>query len=286
MIRAEINIFTGGFNMKQLKKIQVIDLPKEHEGLYFKCLEDWSEEMNEAGNHKELWYNKMKDKGLGVKLALDENGTVGGMIQYCPAGYTHIQAKDFYLILCVWVHGYKEGRGDFRKQGMGQALLKAAEEDVRSRGAKGIAAWGVSIPVFMRASWFKKQGYKTTDKNSIAVLLWKSFSDDARPPKWIKQKKKPGVIPGKVTVTSFCSGWCPAQNIVFERASRAAALFGDDVVFQKIHTLDRNVFSEWGILDGLFIDGKEISTGPPPGFDKIKKLIQKRVKKLNKGKKG
>jgi len=36
--------------------------------------------MKEAGNHKECWYNKMSDKGLGVKLPLDDNGTVGGMV--------------------------------------------------------------------------------------------------------------------------------------------------------------------------------------------------------------
>ncbi len=44
--------------------MKIIDLMPEHEQLYFVCLEDWSDEMKDAGNHKELWYNKMKDKGL------------------------------------------------------------------------------------------------------------------------------------------------------------------------------------------------------------------------------
>jgi len=100
------------------------------------------------------------------------------------------------------------------------------------------------------------------------------------PPKWIKDKKKPETIPGKVTVTAFLNGWCPAQNLVFERAKRAASEFGDKVVFQKINTFDRNVFLEWGIADALFIDGKQVRTGPPPSYEKIKKLIIKRVKKL------
>lgn len=50
------------------------------------CLEDWSDEMKEAGDHKELWYNKMKDKGLGVKIAVTEDDKVVGMIQYIPWG--------------------------------------------------------------------------------------------------------------------------------------------------------------------------------------------------------
>ena len=32
-------------------------------------------------------------------------------------------------------------------------------------------------------------------------LLWKQFSDDATPPRWIKQKTKPAAEPGKVVVT-------------------------------------------------------------------------------------
>lgn len=64
--------------------MKVIDLDDDHRQLYFMCLEDWSEEIKEAGTRKELWYRGMVDKGLRVKLALDEGGQVGGMIQYCP----------------------------------------------------------------------------------------------------------------------------------------------------------------------------------------------------------
>lgn len=61
--------------------MRIIDLTDEHKPLYFVCLEEWSEEIKEAGDHKQVWYNKMKDKGLRVKLALDDDGKVGGMIQ-------------------------------------------------------------------------------------------------------------------------------------------------------------------------------------------------------------
>ena len=64
--------------------MKVIDLTDEHRQLYFVCLEDWSEEMKEAGNHKEIWYNEMKDKCLRVKLAIDKHEPVGGMIEYMP----------------------------------------------------------------------------------------------------------------------------------------------------------------------------------------------------------
>jgi len=257
--------------------MQITDLKSEYHELYFQCLEDWSEEIKEAGDHKACWYNKFKNRGLRVKLALDDAGTVGGMIQYLPIEESFVDGKDLYFILCIWVHGYKKGRGNFQKRGMGQALLRAAETDAKELGAKGIAAWGVWFPFWMKASWFKKQGYKKADRDSIKVLLWKGFTDDAVPPKWIRKKKTPQPIPGKVAVTAFINGWCPAQNLVFERAWKASAEFGDRIIFQKIDTSERDVFLDWGISDALYIKGKEIRTGPPPSFEKIKKIIAKQI---------
>jgi len=260
--------------------MKIIDLTDDLKPLYFVCLEDWSDEVKEAGNHKEVWYNKMKDKGLRVKLALDDNGIVGGMIQYLPIEYSFVEGKDLYFINCIWVHGHKEGRGNFQKRGMGKALLSAAETDVKNLGSKGMVAWGLSLPMWMKASWFRKQGYTKVDKEGIQVLLWKPFTDDAISPKWIKQKKKPEKIPGQVTVTAFLNGWCPAQNTVFERAKKAASELGDKVVFREIYTFDRETYLEWGIADALFIDDKQVRTGPPSSYEEIKKMIAKKVKKL------
>jgi len=165
---------------------------------------------------------------------------------------------------------------------MGKALLQAAEQDAAAKGAKGIAAWGISLPFWMKASWFKKRGYKKVDKQGMMVLLWKQFADDAVSPKLIPEKKQPEKIPGQVTVTAFKNGWCSVQNMVFERAKRAAAELGEKVVFREIDTSDRNVFMEWGIADALFIDNKQVRTGPPPSFEKIRSKIARRVKKIKK----
>ncbi len=259
--------------------MKIIDLTKEHEPLYFKCLEDWSPEMAESGGHKQCWFDRMRNSAR-VKLAADDDGNVGGMIQYVPIEDSFAEGHGLYFVLCVWVHGYKEGRGNFQKKGMGKALLKAAEEDVRGLGAKGLAAWGVSLPFWMKASWFKKQGYKVADKENMRVLLWKRFSDDAQPPRWIRQKKRPSGVSGKVTVTGFNSGWCPAGSITFERAQRASKDFGDKVLFRHIDTSDRAKFGEWGIDNAVFIDDVEITTGPPLTYEKIRKKLEKKVRKL------
>jgi len=259
--------------------MEIIDINEKYTGKYCMCLEDWSDDIKEAGNHKEIWYHKMKHKGLRVKLAIEHDETFG-MIQYFPIEHSSAEGTDAYFIACIWVHGHKAGVGNQQKRGIGQSLLKAAEEDVRSRDCQGIAAWGISLPIWMKASWFKKQGYKKVDKNGMAVLLWKPFKDNALPPRWIREKKKPLRTAEKVTVTSFINGWCPVQNLIYERAKRASAEIGDHVVFQEIHTFDRNVFLEWGISDALFIDGKQVRTGPPPTYQKIKRKIARKVKKI------
>ena len=260
--------------------MRIVDLAPEHEGIYCQCLEDWSDEIREAGGHKREWFERSKGQGLRVKLALDDGGTVGGMIQYLPVEQSPALGAGLYFILCVWVHGHKQGRGNFQKKGMGGALLAAAEEDARRLGARGMAAWGVVLPFWMRASWFKKHGYRQADRLGMMALVWKPFAADAAPPAWVRPKKKPQPEPGKVVVTGLLNGWCPAMSLVHERARRASAELGPAVEFREIRTHEREAFLEWGMNDALFIDGKELRSGPPPSYEKIRKKIAARVKKL------
>lgn len=261
--------------------MRVIDLEPGYYDTYFNCLEDWSDEMKEAGDHKACWYRKYKEKGLKVKIALDEKENAVGMIQYLPVEESFVEGRDLYFIPCIWVHGHKEGLGNRQGQGIGTTLLDAAENDAKNMGAKGMAAWGLWLPFWMKASWFRKHGYKKVDRNSIMLLVWKEFLPEASPPQWIRQKKEILRSRNEIRVTAFINGWCSAQNMVFERAKRASSQFGDKVVFECIDTSDRAVFLEWGISDGIFVDGKSVSSGPPLLYEKLMKIISKNVKRLS-----
>lgn len=260
--------------------MKIVDISPETEKLYFCCLEDWSDEMKEAGDHKQHWYELMKGKGLRVKLAKNEKNETAGMIQYLPIEYSMFEGENLYVVLCIWVHGHKQGIGDQRKQGMGKALLKAAEEDCRELGSGGLVTWGLGIPAFMRASWFKKHGYRVVDKDGIMRLLWKPFNNDVAPPVCMSRKKKPGKGTDRVNITVFKTGWCPVMNLAYERTLRAAKHFGNKVDLKEFDTLDRSVVEDWGISDGIFIDGKELRTGPPPKYDKVYRKIEKRAKRI------
>lgn len=261
--------------------MEIVDLGPEHYGSYFHCLEEWSQDIQEAGEHKACWYHKYKEKGLRVKLAIDDDGEVCGMIQYLPVEVSFIEGHDLYFILCIWVHGHKEGMGNRQGRGAGTALLEAAEQDARALGAKGMAAWGLWLPIWMRASWFRKHGYQKAERNSLQMLVWKPFTDDAQTPHWIRQRKPVPTIPGKVAVTAFVHGWCPVQNTNFERTKRACDQLGENVILQTIDTSERDNFLEWGIADGIFVDGKAMAWGPPLAYEKILRILTKKLKRLS-----
>ena len=260
--------------------MDIIDLTEETQLDYFTCLEEWSEEMKDGLCRKECWYKNMKDKGLRVKLARNEEGVVTGMIQYAPIEHSWVEGEDLHFVYCIWVHGHKKGRGDFRKKGIGKALMKAAEEDVKSLNSGGLVVWGVIMPFYMRAKWFKKHGYSKVERKGISVLLWKRFKEEAVPPHWIAAKKKPEPVSGKVAVTALTNGWCAGINGMIERAKKVSEEFGDKVIFREIDVSDRSAVREWGLSDGLFVDAKNIYQGPPLSYDAIKKKIEKKVARL------
>jgi len=261
--------------------MEIVDLTEARVAEWLVCLEEHSPVMAEAGDAKRRWFEREKERGLRVKLALDERGTAGGMIQYVPFERSTLDGEGGCFVQCLWIHSYKEGRGDFRGRGMGPALLEAAERGARERGARGIAAQGLLLlPFWQRARWFRRHGYSLVDRMSLLGLLWKPFDKDARAPRWIRPGPPPPRVPGKVSVTAYVGGWCPGQNIALERTRRASAEFGDAVVFREVEVPDREAFRREGHADEVFVDGRSVRNGPPMAYEAIRRMIEKRVRRL------
>ncbi|HOH97895.1 MAG TPA: GNAT family N-acetyltransferase [Candidatus Cloacimonadota bacterium] len=259
--------------------MQIVDLTAEHECAFLQCLEEWSADMAEAGHQRRLWYDEMKHKGLRVKLAFADNGGLGGFIQYLPMEHSILEGGDGYFIYCIWVHGHKQGRGNLQKKGLGTALLKAAEQDIIALKGAGVAAWGLMLPFWMKASWFVKHGYRKVDRDGIAVLVYKAFQDNAKPPRWRKPQRKPEKGTDKVKISLFNHGWCAAQNISYERIKRICGDLSDRILLEEYNTRDREVLSDWGISDAIYVDGKLLNTGPPPSYEKLKRIVLRQIKR-------
>ncbi|HEX3047090.1 MAG TPA: hypothetical protein VHY08_20220 [Bacillota bacterium] len=185
-----------------------------------------------------------------------------------------------YFIQCLWVHGYNKGMGNMHGRGIGKSLLRAAEEEVKELGAKGMAAWGMED----QASWFRAQGFIDADSIGVSFLLWKAFVDDAEAPCWIQPRKTPEAIPGKVTVRMFINGWCTDTYEVVEFVRKAVAGCDDRVIFQEIDTSDSWTLQEWGIENAMFIDGDCVwsyTDYPPPTPEEIRNKIEQKLGKSN-----
>jgi GNAT superfamily N-acetyltransferase len=261
--------------------MKIVDLDKAHERAYLVCLEEWDKEMMENRHIKETWLHIMQKKGLRAKVSLNEKGEVTGMIEYVPIEYSYADGEDLYFINCIWVHGYEDkGIGHQQGKGIGTALLQAAEEDVRSMAKKGIVAWGISENFWMTAAWYQKHGYEKVDQHKWSILVWKPFTEDAKPPRWIKGEYTQEQIPGKVKVTAFYSGQCPAENCTYARARLVAREFGNTVVFEVINMSDDENRRKYALKGGLYINGENISKGPPPSCEEIRDKISKALNKL------
>ncbi len=245
--------------------VTVIDLEPAYEETYLCCLKDWARDP-EVMAHRARWCRQMATKGLRVKLALDNAGLATGMIQMVPAEQSQIEGEQLAFVQCIWVHGYEEGIGNRQGQGYGRALLIAAEASARGAGQQGIAAWGMDFPHWLPVSWYEHYGYVRADQDGPAVLVWKPFTAEARPPRWIRQRKAPTLIAGKVVVSVFVNGWCPAGPENARIARAAVSTLGDDVLLREIDTSDRATFLAWGIDQGIWIDDAPFRPNGPP-FD-------------------
>jgi len=261
--------------------MRIVDLDETTRPVFCQCLEEWPDDVREAGDRRCRWIDRFVPRGLRARLALDDAGTVGGMIQYLPIEESTVDGAGLYFIPCIWVHGHKRGRGNFQGRGMGRALLAAAERDARALGAQGMAAWGLWLPFWMRASFFRRHGYRSVDRDGIASLVFKPFVAEARPPRFFRRSARPlELTPGRANVTCFVNGWCTAGAVTAERARRVAGEFGDAVAFREIDTSEHATVADWGLADALFLDGKRLMTGPPISPDRLRRAIRKSVARL------
>ena len=84
---------------------------------------------------------------------------------------------------------------------------------------------------------------------------------------------------GVLKVTCLTNGWCPAQNLSCERMKRVAGEHPGEVRYEEIRTDDRTALLEWGQSDALFVDDRPVAFGPPPTYKKLKKLVERRIKR-------
>lgn len=216
-----------------------------------------SAEIDASSRRRLSWFKKMCGRGLRIKIAT-MNGEPAGFIyvmpvEVCPWGPL---GRDLAVFPCLVAHSKVKG------QGIGRALVAAAEAEAERQGKKGLVTYGYYHDFwFMPAPYFEKLGFEVAARRGDEVILWKVFDSSAEPPSFSERKHPLEPIPGKVIVDLFFNTFCLTSDVEAERVREVAAEFGDAVTLREYDAGDREVLERHGRSRGIFVNGEEIFWG-------------------------
>ena len=264
-----------------METYRVVELSDDDLNEYLCCLKSWDQKF--SSSRKDKWYQKKREKGLCVKLIKDCQNNVLAMIQYLPSYESFVIGDDTFLVLCLWVHGYDRGVGNVQARGLGTVLLSAAETEVMLKGARGLAAWGMTFEEWMPVSWYIGHGYQEVDRIGARVLVWKEFRENSSAPVFRRQLRYPKPVKDRVLVSLFNDGWCQDYNIACDLTASVVKDYGRELLFREYDTSDRAVMAFWGIDNAIFIDRELIIFGPDSIEKQLRGKIEERIKALKLG---
>lgn len=244
--------------------MELVDVTQKTEETFFRCLHDEIPVIEEVIALRRRWYDQHRMLGLKAKVLLREDGAVVGLCQYIPIEHSHLIGEDLIAILCIWVHGFDHLVGNQQGKGYGRFILNSIEEDARTLGAKGVAAWGMNFPYWNPVSFYERMGYERADICDPVVLVWKSFTSDAKAPSLMRPNRTPDKKPDKTTVTVFFNSWCPGGCEPCVTAREAVAGLENIAVYSEVDTSDRAAMLSWGIENAVYLDDTPFRPFAPP----------------------
>lgn len=133
--------------------------------------------------------------------------------------------------------------------------------------------WGKDFPYWNPVSFYEHLGYSRVDQIDNDILVWKPFTDNANPPRMLRQKNRPIAEENKVSVVSLFTGWC--GGCVFNLMAREAVDGLEDIVdFMEVDTSVREKLLVWGVSDGILLEGEPYrSDGPPFSVEELRQEI-------------
>lgn len=260
-----------------MAKIEIRDMQKDDEIFVGSCTHvNETEELDAICAKRIEWFHKMhEEKGLRIKVALVDGKHAGFAYLYpietSPWGP---KGKDLTAITCLY--------SVKKKQGIGKALMDAAEEEARKQGKKGICVTGYYWEEmwFMPAEFFAKMGYEEVEKKDNAVLFLKKFAGDAQPPRFFENQYKFEPVPDKVVVDLFCTDSCQTTCTEAERVRKVCAEFKEKVVLNQYNADNPETLNKYQVYRAIYVNGSEIGWGYEAPWEGIREAIGKALEEL------
>ncbi|HOI54600.1 MAG TPA: GNAT family N-acetyltransferase [Phycisphaerae bacterium] len=252
--------------------ITVRDMQAEDEYFVHTCSHvNQSAETDACGVKRGAWLRNRVVHGARSKVALIDGRHVGFVfvlpIELSPCGPV---GRDLSVLPCLWVLPKEKG------QGVGRALLAAAEQETQRQNRKALCTTAMTGDFwFMPASFFERHGYAVVAEHDKTRLLWKVFDSSAEKPSLLRPRYEYRPVAGKVVVDLFCNPFCATTVVEAQRVRDVAAEFGDAVVVRETSSDDRDAFLCHQIVRAIYVNGKEIGWGYEAPRDGIREAISK-----------
>lgn len=184
--------------MKSVSQIKIIDITEvsEYEKHLYRCLAGPFRRYKK----RQRYLEKAVPKGFRKKLLISDGGIVG-QIEYAPAevSYYPITGNNIIVMNCIWVLRKAKGHN------LGRRLLQdMTKSESDAAGFATIALEDHWSPWFKK--WqMEKLGFKPIDSIKVVhktkhkgqvfsiYLMWMPTTENAKPPKWKKQKFLEGI---------------------------------------------------------------------------------------------
>lgn len=193
-----------------------------------------------------------------------------GHIEFMPVEHAPrpVAGERLMMINCLLV------ARDARGQGVGRALLQAAEAEARAR-MDGLAVVAYADEERLPASFFEHMGFHFELNRGADLLLTKPFTT-IRQPEFLPIRFDPQSVPGRVQVDFFHCSQCPMSGCALRKVRQAARRRPVPVDVRVFQTCERAEVERWGVSRAVFVDGDHIP-GPPFGAEHVIEAIEAAV---------
>ena len=203
------------------------------------------------------WFSENLGKYIEGFHLEGENGKIIGHIYWAPSNQALVpyEIEDgMAYIYCDWVQQHHREKGGMH------LLFREFVEFLHSQGYKGILVDGTKIEGYMHYQHFLKRGFQVIRESNGSKLLYYPLSQASVVVKPITTRIADNVS-AKVEVLVIGSHFCPVGASVVLAVRKVAQEFGKRVMVKEVPA-SREVIAQYGVADGIFINGKANFFGP------------------------